>query len=131
MAKWDLSRKRPTARDGAVSKPWRHRMSIRMDPVSGQFVPFRNWSRGGSGARHNAPESLAKQVAREFHQRLAGRDLFARLVLHHHVDQNPAGFFGALLGLDDSRGLYGVARPDRLDPPRFQPPVDAAGGVRP
>ena len=35
-------------------------------------------------------ESLAKQVERKLHHRLAGGDLFAGLVLHHHVDQHPA-----------------------------------------
>jgi hypothetical protein len=36
-----------------------------------------------------------------------------------------------LLGLDDSCGLDGIAGPDRLDPPRLQPPVDRTGRAGP
>ena len=40
-------------------------------------------------------------------------------------------FFGHLLRLDDAGGLDGVAGLDRLDPARFQPAVDGAGGIGP
>ena len=101
-----------------------------MGPFSGPSVRS-GPNPGRIDARQNAWESLAKQVAWEFDQGLAGRDLFRKLVLHHHVDQNPAGFFGRLLGLDDPCGLDGIAGPDRLDPPRLQPPVDRAGRTGP
>src|SRR3954471_17477462 len=69
-------------------------------------------------------KSLAKQVDRELYHGFAGRDLVAMLVLHHHVDQHPARFFGRLLGLDDSRRLNGIAGFYRLDPARLEAAVD-------
>ena len=64
------------------------------------------------------------RIVRKLDHRLAGRDLFARLVAHHDVDQDPARILRHLLGLDDAGWLDGVAGLHRLDPARFEPAVD-------
>src|SRR3954463_12853374 len=114
------------ARDGAVSRPSR----VRMSTETGRFRPISAWW-SWSGRAGFLLESLAKQISREFNHGLARRDLVAVLVLDHHVDQHPARFFARLLGLDDSKRLDGIAGPHRLDPAGLQAAVDGAGRIGP
>src|SRR4051794_13033359 len=98
----------------------------RNGPDSARFFPAR-----GAGRIHSPLKSLAKQIDRELDHGLASRNLLPQLVLDHDIDQYPARFFARLLGLDDSRGLDGVARPNRLDPARLKAAVDGAGRIGP
>ena len=62
---------------------------------------------------------------------LAGGDLFARLVAHHDVDQDPARTGRGLFRLHDSGGLDGIAGPHGLDPAGFEAAVDGPGRIGP
>src|SRR5258707_11188116 len=78
-----------------------------------------------------ALKSLANLRLREFDHGLAGGNLLLILVAHDDVDQDPAGILGHLFRLDDSTGLDGVARPDRLDPAGLKAAMDGAGRIGP
>ena len=132
MAKWDLSRKRPTARDGAVSKPCAAPNVNPNGPVPARSVPFRD--------RPPVPNRCpAERLGNHWQNRSRGNSTIASPV----ATFSPAWFFTitsistqrdfsvACLALMMPGGLDGVAGPHRLDPPRLQPAVDRAGGIGP